>query len=84
VESYTLALQAITGSSLITLTPRRLFDQLGPVLGLREIPLAIEQPRLTMAMFWHPRNMRAPAQQWIRGRLENVAAQLTSSSAAGC
>ncbi|MBP2328115.1 DNA-binding transcriptional LysR family regulator [Kibdelosporangium banguiense] len=76
VESYMVALRAITGSSLITLTPRRLFDQLGPMLGLREIPLAIEQPRLTMAMFWHPRNMRAPAHQWIRDRLESVAAQL--------
>lgn len=76
VDSYMLALQAVTGSSLITLAPRRLFDRLGPVLGLREIPLAVEPPKLTLAMFWHPRNMLAPAHKWLRERLESTAAQL--------
>jgi len=76
VESFTLALQAVVGSDLVTLTPRRLFEVLGPALGLREVPLAIEAPKLTMAMFWHPRNMLAPAHQWMRERLLAVAAGL--------
>ncbi|HEX6342573.1 LysR family transcriptional regulator [Umezawaea sp.] len=76
VDSFTLALQAVAGSDLITLAPRRLVERLGPALGLREVPLAIEPPRLTMAMFWHPRNMLAPAQQWVRERLAEVASRL--------
>ena len=76
VESFTLALHAVAGSDLVTLTPRRLFENLGPALGLREVPLAIEAPKLTMAMFWHPRNMLAPAHQWIRERLLAVAAAM--------
>jgi DNA-binding transcriptional LysR family regulator len=76
VESFTLALQAVAGSDLVTLTPRRLFERLGPALGLREVPLATEPPRVTVAMFWHPRNMLAPAQQWMRERLAAVAGRL--------
>jgi DNA-binding transcriptional LysR family regulator len=76
VGSYTLALQAVSGSKLITLTQRRLFERMGTALGLREIPLAIEPQKLTMAMFWHPRNMLAPAHQWVRERLQNAATQL--------
>jgi DNA-binding transcriptional LysR family regulator len=76
VESFTLALQAVAGSDLITLSPRRLFDRLGPALGLREVPLATEPLPVTLAMFWHPRNMLAPAQQWMRDRLAEAAARL--------
>lgn len=75
VESFTQALLAVAGSDLITLTPRRLFERLGPALGLREVPLAIEPLSMTLAMFWHPRNMLAPAQQWLRDRLAEVAAR---------
>ncbi|MET1075280.1 MAG: LysR family transcriptional regulator [Umezawaea sp.] len=73
VESFTLALQAVAGSDLVALVPRRLHDRLGPALGVREVPLATEPPRLTIAMFWHPRNMLAPAHQWMRERLAAVA-----------
>ncbi|MEK8173318.1 LysR substrate-binding domain-containing protein [Streptomyces sp. M19] len=76
VESFTLALQMIAGTDLVTLSQRRLFDQLGPGLGLREVPLATETPNLTLAMFWHPRDMRTPAHVWLRERLEAVAAEL--------
>ncbi len=76
VESFTLALQAVAGSDLVTLTPRRLFERLGPAFGLREVPLATEPPRVTMAMFWHPRNMLAPAHQWMRERLSGVAGRM--------
>ncbi|MCS7475592.1 LysR family transcriptional regulator [Umezawaea endophytica] len=76
VESFTLALQAVAGSDLVTLTPRHLFDRLGPALGLREVPLAIEAPKVTLAVFWHPRNMLAPAHQWMRERLLAVAARM--------
>ncbi|MGW6276981.1 LysR substrate-binding domain-containing protein [Kribbella sp. NPDC055071] len=76
VGSFTLALHAVSGSELITTTQRRLFERLGPTLGLREIPMAMEAPKLTLAMFWHPRNTTAPAHRWLRERLTQTAGQL--------
>lgn len=76
VGSFTLALQAVAGSELITTTQRRLFERLGPTLGLREVPMAMEPPKLTLAMFWHPRNTTSPAHRWLRERLTQAAAQL--------
>ncbi|WP_175647255.1 LysR family transcriptional regulator [Streptomyces cyaneochromogenes] len=76
VESFTLALGMVAGSDRITLTQRRLFDLLGPALGLREVPLAIPHPPLNLAMFWHPNTMHSPAHQWFRGRLRQMAAQM--------
>ncbi|GAA2265485.1 hypothetical protein GCM10010145_42750 [Streptomyces ruber] len=59
----------------ITLTRRRLFDPLGPALGLREVPLATESPKPALAMFRHPRTERSPERQWPRERLRRVAAE---------
>ncbi|SDW76068.1 DNA-binding transcriptional regulator, LysR family [Amycolatopsis xylanica] len=74
VDSFTLALQMVAGSELITLTQRRLFEHFGPLLGLREVPMTIEPPKLNLGMFWHPRDVLSPAHQWLRGRLERQAA----------
>ncbi|WP_370941888.1 LysR family transcriptional regulator [Amycolatopsis sp. cg5] len=74
VDSFMLALQLVSGSELITLTQRRLFERFGPMLGLREVPMTIEPPKLNLAMFWHPRDVLSPAHQWLRGRLEAQAA----------
>lgn len=82
VESFTQALQLVSGSELVTLTQRRLFDQLGPALGLREVTMAIEPLKLNLAMFWHPRDVLSPAHQWLRARLEREAARLSDQAAA--
>ena len=76
VESFTLALRLVSGSDLITVTHRRLFDQLRPVYPVREIPLALDGMALTEAMFWHPRRVRDPAHQWLRNRLITAAESL--------
>nr|AEG64682.1 LysR-type transcriptional regulator [Streptomyces viridochromogenes] len=76
VESFTLALGMVAGTDRITLTQRRLFNLLGPALGLREVPLAIPHPPLTLAMFWHPSTTSSQAHQWLRGQLQRVAAQM--------
>ncbi|MGO1050240.1 LysR family transcriptional regulator [Crossiella sp. CA198] len=76
VESFTLALELVAGTHLITMTQRRLFEALGPGLGLREVPLAEAGPKLTIAGFWHPRHVLDPANQWLRAHLARVAASL--------
>ena len=65
-----------SGSELITLTPRRLFDQVRSDYGLREVPLAVAGSTVTEAMFWHPRHVREPGHQWLRGRLLDIAGRL--------
>ena len=76
VESFTLALRLVSGTDLITLTQRRLFDQVRSAYRLREVPLAIAGSALTEAMFWHPRHVREPGHQWLRGRLLDLARKL--------
>ena len=76
VDSFMLALRLVSGTDLVTVTQRRLFDQVRCAYGLREVPLAIDGAPLTQAMFWHPRHVREPAHQWLRGRLVDVARQL--------
>lgn len=73
VESFMLALRMVAGTELITLAQRRLFDQLKSVYRLREVPVDTDLPRLTEAMFWHPRDMCSPSNQWLRARLQQVA-----------
>ncbi|GAA4022693.1 LysR family transcriptional regulator [Allokutzneria multivorans] len=76
VDSFSLALRLVSGSDLITLTQRRLFDELAPAYGLRELKLATEPTKLSIAMFWHPRDMRSPAHVWLRERISREAAKL--------
>ena len=76
VESFALALRMVSGTDLVTLTQRRLFEQLASTYGLREVPVDLAGATLTEAMFWHPRRVRDPAHEWLRTRLITVAASL--------
>ncbi|GAA3583117.1 LysR family transcriptional regulator [Amycolatopsis ultiminotia] len=76
VEDFPAALHFVAGTELVTLAHRRLFDRIGPSLGLRAVPLVPDPPKLTLAMFWHPREVRTPSHQWLRARLEAAAAAL--------
>lgn len=76
VESFALALRMVSGTDLVTLTQRRLFEQVAPAYRLREIPVDLGGATVTEAMFWHPRHVRDPAHQWLRTRLITVAADL--------
>ena len=76
VASFALALRMVSGTDLVTITQRRLFDQVAGAYGLREVPLELDGATLTEAMFWHPRHVRDPAHQWLRTRLITVAAGL--------
>jgi DNA-binding transcriptional LysR family regulator len=76
VASFALALRMVSGTDLVTITQRRLFDQVAGAYGLRKVPLELDGATLTEAMFWHPRHVRDPAHQWLRTRLITVAAGL--------
>lgn len=76
VESFALALRMVCGTDLVTLTQRRLFEQVASAYRLREVPLDLPGATLAEAMFWHPRHVRDPAHQWLRTRLITVAAGL--------
>jgi len=76
VGSFGLALQTISGTNLITLTQRRLFQHWGPMLGLRQVPTTDDLPKLSMAMFWNPRSNNSPAHQWLRDSVTHIANSL--------
>jgi DNA-binding transcriptional LysR family regulator len=76
VDTFTLALSLAAESELITLTQRRLLNRLKPALKLREVETVVPLPKLTEAMFWHPRNAGNPAHKWLRDRLKGVASAL--------
>jgi DNA-binding transcriptional LysR family regulator len=76
VDSFTLALSMVAETELITMTQRRLFDRLSPALKLREVETTASLPRLTEAMFWHPRSSGDPAHRWLRDRLKGAASAL--------
>ncbi len=79
VDTFGQALQMVAGTDLVTLTQRRLFQALGPGLGLREVPLATPMS-LSVGAFWHPRNTQDPANAWLRAHLAGVAGKLTGAS----
>ncbi|TDD58844.1 LysR family transcriptional regulator [Kribbella antibiotica] len=76
VDSLGLALQTVARTNLITVVPRRLFEHMGPSLGLREVPTTADMPKLSVAMFWHPRNSCVPAQKWLRDRISEIGGKL--------
>jgi DNA-binding transcriptional LysR family regulator len=76
VDSFGLALQTVAGTNLVTVTQRRLFEQMGAGLGLREVPTTAQLPILSLAMFWHPRHVQWPAHQFLREHLIRIATKL--------
>lgn len=76
VGSFTLALEVVSRTHLVTTTQRRLFELKREALGLREVEVATPLPELTMTMYWHPRTGRSPAHQWLRSRVRDAAAAL--------
>ncbi|MDQ2589073.1 LysR family transcriptional regulator [Saccharothrix yanglingensis] len=74
VGSFTLALEVVSRSHLVTTVQRRLFELKREALGLREVEMATTLPELTMTMYWHPRTGRSPAHQWLRSRVRAAAA----------
>jgi LysR family nod box-dependent transcriptional activator len=76
VESFLVAPFLLTGTSLTTLVPERT----GPILeatgDIRLLDPPIALPKLTEALWWHPRHTLDPAHMWLRTVFESVAAEL--------
>jgi DNA-binding transcriptional LysR family regulator len=60
---------------MITLVPARLYELLGPKIGLRAIPLETEMS-LYETMYWHPKHNADPEHIWLRDKLSDVAQSL--------
>lgn len=66
VPSFTSAAHIALHTDAIATIPRRLASSLAHDLGLALAPLPIELPALHLALYWHERAHRDPANQWLR------------------
>ncbi|MBI0295261.1 FAD-dependent monooxygenase [Streptomyces sp. PRKS01-29] len=73
-DTFVGAACLVSGTRMVAVIPRRLFERLGHAMGLRAVPL--EPPgELTEAMYWHPRNTADPAHRWLRERIQEMASR---------
>jgi DNA-binding transcriptional LysR family regulator len=72
VASFTAAAHVVRHTDAVATLPRRLADDLAADLGLEvaDVPLAL--PSLQLALYWHERCHRDPANQWLRRRIRDV------------
>ncbi|MGW4080201.1 LysR family transcriptional regulator [Streptomyces asiaticus] len=73
-DNFTNAACLLPGTRMVAVIQRRLFDQLGPSIGLRTVALDVPLPRLVESMYWHPRNTIDPAHRWLRERVLSLCA----------
>lgn len=81
VESFLLAPFLIEGTPLISLVLERAVRALGSYANIRlfEPPFAL--PDIHESMYWHPRHTTDAAHLWLRGRLREIAVDLTEARA---
>ncbi|GAA0904217.1 MULTISPECIES: FAD-dependent monooxygenase [Streptomyces violaceusniger group] len=74
-DTFVGAACLVSGTRMVAVIPRRLFERLGHAMGLRAVPL---EPvgELTEAMYWDPRHTADPAHRWLRERIQEMAARL--------
>ncbi|TSE26100.1 HTH-type transcriptional regulator SyrM 1 [Tepidimonas sediminis] len=73
---------AMVADSLLVLTTGRQYcERFLPQLPLAMLPPPLEFPRLKYYQLWHDRTHHAPAAQWLRERIRDVAAGLAASKA---
>jgi hypothetical protein len=58
----------------------RLAHRLAATAGVRLLPCPWDVIPLKEAFWWHPSHRRDPAHQWLRGLLQEVGEELTSST----
>ncbi len=75
-ETFTCAVHMLSGTSMFTILPRRLFERFRLALGLREVAVDVRMPTHTEAMYWHPGFTADPAHLWLRATLERLAAEI--------
>jgi LysR family nod box-dependent transcriptional activator len=78
VETFLLAPFLLQGTDLVTLIPKRAEAFLRRTGDIRVLESLVELPALIETLWWHPRMTADPAHAWLRGRIGQVAATLSS------
>jgi LysR family transcriptional regulator, nod-box dependent transcriptional activator len=78
VETFLLAPFLLQGTDLVTLIPKRAEAFLRRTGDIRVLEPPVELPALIETLWWHPRMTADPAHAWLRGRIGQVAATLSS------
>ena len=74
-NSFALA-NAVAQSSLISTVPERLARVMAEHYPLQILPLPLDVPDVRIAMYWHERTHKQPAQRWFRQLLAETAREL--------
>lgn len=75
-ESFTAAPFLLSGTSLLTMVPRRLGERMAHYADIRLLELPFEVPPLREQLNWNPRYTSSPAHVFMRELLAEVAAAL--------
>lgn len=74
-NAFALA-HAVAQSNLISTVPQRLARVLAAQHPLQVLPLPLDVPDVRIAMYWHERTHKQPAQRWFRQLLAETARTL--------
>lgn len=74
-DTFAGAASMVSGTRMVAVIPRRLFERLGNPMSLRAVPLE-PAGELTEAMYWDPRNTADPAHRWLRECIQEMASHL--------
>ena len=76
VESFLLAPFLLEDTDLVTVVPERAVPHLRRTAAIRLLEPPVALPAITETLWWHPRRSASPADQWIRARITEIAAEL--------
>lgn len=74
-NAFALA-HAVAQSNLVSTVPQRLAQAMAAQHPLQILALPIDVPDVRIAMYWHERNHKQPAQRWFRQLLADTARAL--------
>ena len=62
----------VAQTDLISTLPSRLADSYARPMGLKLLPLPLDLKPVSVRAYWHQRDNRDPAHEWLRGVLTNI------------
>jgi DNA-binding transcriptional LysR family regulator len=74
VPHFLLAPHVVAGSDLIVTVGARVAEAFAAILPVRVVAPPVKLPGFEMRMYWHERQHRVPAQQWLRDQVRAAAA----------
>jgi DNA-binding transcriptional LysR family regulator len=72
VPSFTAAAHIVLHTDALATLPRRVAHSLAADLGLKAVPTPVTLPALQLAVYWHERCHRDPANRWLRHMVRAV------------